>query len=670
MATYYFRNTGNTSWGVSTNWSLTSGGPANGAVPTATDTANIDANSGACNMNISGVCAILNCTGYTSTLTLTNGLTVSGNITLASGMTIAGSGTITINAAGTITTNTIVIPNLTTLVNGGIVTFADNCNVSGTFSITTSSNNSTTLNSNTVYCASLYQNTGFGGCGGTTSIIMNSTGTWSANYAGGYLGNNLTFAAGSGTITISGSVMKGSNLTYTSGTIVATGSTIYMNRNLNGTPAGPYTLNLGASNTYGSMVFLDINSYTLSTNINLSGNLGLGTISNNSYSINGNSIFIGGNLTINTIGGTISGTTTFVMNGTGTWSYPSTNTIIANNVTFNTSGTITLSGTFYYITGTITYLSGNVICDSTLLLNIQGSCTLSTNTGVIWTNISCLTQFLTITLGSDVYTKKFTYGGPGGNNQQLLVINGNTLYLGSLIQNGGTAVNSTLSGTTTLYFNGTGYNTITIPGNANGTVLNQVTVNNNIIINTSGTLAIIGVEPFCYGSGTLTYLAGNVYSNITQNTTYSNNFPTYGPTSIMTDFYINGNCTLVNIHKIPFKSIQIAGGSTVTMSQFFNGSPKNTTYIQSTNTSNYTITFQNSFEKISNFIKISNCTLTRPLQLLITTKNANKGNNIGIRYINQLPNGIARKTTTMPTNLTGSDFIQMVGGLPNDPTKF
>ena len=127
MATYYFRNTGNTSWGVSTNWSLTSGGGATGAVPTATDTANIDANSGACNMNISGVCAVLNCTGYTNTLTLTNGLTVSGNITLATGMTISGSGTITINAAGTITTNAITIPNLTTLVNGGILTFADNC---------------------------------------------------------------------------------------------------------------------------------------------------------------------------------------------------------------------------------------------------------------------------------------------------------------------------------------------------------------------------------------------------------------------------------------------------------------------------------------------------------------------------------------------------------------
>jgi hypothetical protein len=294
---------------------------------------------------------------------------------------------------------------------------------------------------------------------------------------------------------------------------------------------------------------------------------------------------------------------------------------------------------------------------------------MNTGSNVLWSKINCSGQSMTVTLTSDLYVNNFNFGGPGGNNQQLLVINGNTLYLGSLIQNGGTAVNSTLSGTTTLYFNGTGYNTISIPGNAT-TALNQLTVSNNIIINTSGTLAIIGNQPFCYSTGTLTYLAGNVYSNITRNTSYSNNFPTYGPTSIMTDFYINGSCTLVNIHKIPFKSIQIAGGSTVTMSQFFNGSPKNTTYIQSTNTSNYTITFQNSFEKISNFIKISNCTLTRPLQLLITTKNANKGNNIGIRYINQLPNGIARKTTTMPTNLTGSDFIQMVGGLPNDPTKF
>ena len=48
MATYYFRNTGNTAWNTASNWSLTDGGGPTGVVPTATDDAYFTSNSGSC----------------------------------------------------------------------------------------------------------------------------------------------------------------------------------------------------------------------------------------------------------------------------------------------------------------------------------------------------------------------------------------------------------------------------------------------------------------------------------------------------------------------------------------------------------------------------------------------------------------------------------------------
>lgn len=130
MANYYFRNTGDGLWGTSTNWSLTSGGGATGAVPTASDTAVFDTNSISCTLNTSNrVCLALSCTTYTQTLNLSSfNLTVSGNINLGSSMTLTTTtGSLVINANSTITTNgkTMSVPfNISTA--GRILTFTDN----------------------------------------------------------------------------------------------------------------------------------------------------------------------------------------------------------------------------------------------------------------------------------------------------------------------------------------------------------------------------------------------------------------------------------------------------------------------------------------------------------------------------------------------------------------
>jgi hypothetical protein len=139
MATYFFRNTGTGVWGTASNWSLTSGGGATGAVPTASDTAVFDNNSISCALNTSNrVCLSLSCTTYTQTLNLsTFNLTVSGNIDLGSSMTLTtNTGSLIVNANSTITTNgkTMSVP-FSALTGGIILTFADNFVLSNRLSI-------------------------------------------------------------------------------------------------------------------------------------------------------------------------------------------------------------------------------------------------------------------------------------------------------------------------------------------------------------------------------------------------------------------------------------------------------------------------------------------------------------------------------------------------------
>jgi hypothetical protein len=260
----------------------------------------------------------------------------------------------------------------------------------------------------------------------------------------------------------------------------------------------------------------------------------------------------------------------------------------------------------------------------------------------------------------------------------VMTINGPyTLYIGyngnvGTFTNGPVGGASFINGTATIeiggqggvgYMNCTGVRNLQIQINFNfnfkGTLIIQDAIappNLNVVNNPLVTQTLTWLT-FNGGSNTYTYKSGNI---ITKNV-----YNGLGSTLVC------GAGTFINFDKIPFGYVLFISNTTTTFNRFFNGSPKVITQIGTTDptvaTANYTIQFQDSFEKLSNFIKISNCTLTRPLQLLITTKNANKGNNIGIRYINQLPNGIARKTTTIPTNLAGSDVVPMWGGLVADP---
>lgn len=143
MATYFFRNTGSTNWSLASNWSLTSGGGATGAVPTAADTATLDLNSGSCTLTAAtSVCLALNCTGYARTFTFNGNLQVGGSIIFSATMTIATDlSTRSLRlATGTITSNGQYLPITIVVVTGSTFTFADDfdclhtaANFSGTF---------------------------------------------------------------------------------------------------------------------------------------------------------------------------------------------------------------------------------------------------------------------------------------------------------------------------------------------------------------------------------------------------------------------------------------------------------------------------------------------------------------------------------------------------------
>lgn len=88
MANRYFRNTGNTNWSVATNWSTTSGGTADAAVPTSADYVLMNSLSGACNIDvINPIIQQINLQSYDKTLTM-NGTSVK----ISGGSLIWGSG--------------------------------------------------------------------------------------------------------------------------------------------------------------------------------------------------------------------------------------------------------------------------------------------------------------------------------------------------------------------------------------------------------------------------------------------------------------------------------------------------------------------------------------------------------------------------------------------------
>lgn len=523
MAARFFVNGGvDNNWSTIGNWSLTSGGTGGEAVPTASDDVAFDSNSPNCTVNTSNrVCKTLNFTGYTGTITMTMGITVSGSVTLVSAMAIAGTGFLAVNATGTLTSNAVAWPNALNI--GGTsqtYTLADAWTVTGL--ITANGTTATTV-------AGTFSITANGGFTSTVASFILSTGTlilgggtWNSN--GVVFTGNVTFA---GNVTVSGNVSwRTGTMLYSSGTITTTSSTLTM------TAAGTLNTNGIIWNNFTASGTITI---TLSSDLTLTGTLTLGTTTltttiNGAFNINAK-----GNVTLSGSTAIIAGTATIIMNGTSnqTLSTPSSTQIKTNFKIDSTGGTITMPTQLQYSTGTFTYLQGTVTAGG--LYNMALSVTLNTS-GMNWTTVYFYGT-ATVTLTSDLNCGNLNLG------QTTLTTTINGAF--NINATGNVNVGSSGSGTTAIV---TGTATIVMTGTGTLSTTSSCQLKNSLKFNSSSGTITIGFTN--YNTGTVTWLAGTMSVSASQ-------------------FWISGSCTL-NTSGMTFGGFSITGTTTVTLTSDLN----------------------------------------------------------------------------------------------------
>jgi hypothetical protein len=315
----------------------------------------------------------------------------------------------------------------------------------------------------------------------------------------------------------------------------------------------------------------------------------------------------------------IKGTATIQLTG-GTWTATLATAFISSDMEIN--GNVIISGNVYYQTGTLTYISGTItaVSSGTLILN-SSTQTLAFNAG------SNMLAPIIISGGTKTLSTNFSTGG-------LVTISGATIINKTSSEvfsyGGGLTMSSTLGGTATVNLTGgtwSGASTLSSPLNING----NITISGNVY----------------YGTGTITYVSGTPIVT--------------GSTLNITD-----NTSIVNFNRCPVKNIVITAGKTVTLDQFFTGTPTNPAVISaSTAAGTYNVAFTDSFEKIATNVITQGCVSSRPMQLILSSPsriNTIKATNSGIRYVNQSPNGVAKNAPTK----TGM-FVGVPGGLQSDP---
>jgi hypothetical protein len=363
-----------------------------------------------------------------------------------------------------------------------------------------------------------------------------------------------------------------------------------------------------------------------------------------------------------------------IFNGSGSINMTGNSIILTSSiVNINTTGTVTIpTGSAFFLranaTGvTFSYTSGTFLPAQGSTLTISNA-TSNYTTIVDFPNI----PFWSVTVGSQASPGAITLlsdlicdGGAfafAPNGSTTFTINGGkNIYVGkNLMTNfvNSSGGGSSVGGNCTFIFAGSGQSTFT-----SVTTTSNVQINNNITFNFNGVLTFYdptsssGLPGLSLGAGTYSYISGKIqskdYSGKINNGTIA----------------INSACTLLGFNEmIGFGNVSIVGGTTIIMDKFFNGSSKNILKVRSTNTTNYTISFQDTFEKLSNFTRLSNCTVTNRNQLLLLSQRGNGGSNIGVRYVNQLPNSIQKSSNFSSVYLTGaSDITYLDGGLLQDP---
>jgi len=647
-------------------------------------------NAGSSTLNI-GASTILNTNGINwfnvtinsgaVSLTLTSDFNIAGTFSatgLGGGLVLTFSGTGLFNpTGGFIVSNTSVVGNsninitLPNDINITSLTYPDQPGITNRRAVALNGLRNITV-SNTVSIG-IGQGSGFSGnctliyTGNSTFYLAGGT-----VYSGGY--SLSTTINTSGTCTFTTNVVGGQNtypsfqtttITHVSGNVAISGT------------GNNYILFtscvLNISNAFSSIPIRLGNNTTIQSNTTF-GDLTTQTTTvafAGAFTVN-----VEGNLAINI---TTSGASTpIVINGTGsqTWSHGSA-VYLSNNLTINkASGTLTLGANVYYATGTLTHTLGDVITNSNTFQTVNA--TINTP-NITWNNFFFASSGAnTMTLANNLYiSNTFTCGGQGTisgafniycgncniNNSSSGATNTTITYSGiiycsnNLTYSGNTGVSS-ITGTVyvsgSVFFNAPastqGAGNIYMVGNGVISSLNIIyPINTNLYFDTGGKITISTPINFANGAARIINLIrGNIDAS-------------------KCDLYLNQsfNHTLTNMHKTAWRSVLLGNAASLTMNEFFCGTPNVKTIVASTVASNYTVTFTDNFEKIAKFVNITNCTLSRPQQLLLITDSKKSSTNTrGIRYINSLPNGISKGDPSIQNILTPGQSSNLLLGDP------
>lgn len=228
---------------------------------------------------------------------------------------------------------------------------------------------------------------------GTATVVLNGTGSIHSGGVSGYISVPINIET-SGTITISGSLYyRTGTITYTSGTVTTTSSELVIQSNCGLDTDGMTWNNISVSGASGITLYSDVQCATFAPSATV--------IFAGDYDIKCSKSL--------TVGANISGTAGIILNGTGTWSHSSSSYSISNDVTIDTAGTITLSGSnLRYSTGTFKYVSGTVTTTSSDF-GVIGSCSLDVS-GISF-NIFRTTATSTLTLLDNINCASFIVGG-------------------------------------------------------------------------------------------------------------------------------------------------------------------------------------------------------------------------------------------------------------------
>jgi hypothetical protein len=364
----------------------------------------------------------LNFTGYTNTITMTNGILVGSaasanpghTVTLSPTMGVAGTGSISTRANGTttLTSNGKVWPNGLGINNNfiaanSIATITDNWTVQNLF-LGPGINHAMTLQGSftiTVNGSFSYQSFGnasrvIANAAALTTIKLAGTGTWSvaatfAGVANSIIGFGVSIVIDTpGTITIGnnccfgGSVsVAGTNFTYVSGTVIHTGTFHLLGNqggngysiNLNGSSSTSATTTSSTGVNFNNLAFTTFSVGASPGACAITGNVCVvGTLSTNPLSAtkapiltSGGTIYANGNFVHN--GGMRNASSTIVVLQGASVTYSESGASTTNTswgtawqVQINTTGSVTIStiigfrdaGSFTYTAGAVTFSPG------------------------------------------------------------------------------------------------------------------------------------------------------------------------------------------------------------------------------------------------------------------------------------------------------------------------